>query len=119
MQRKLILATAFFALFASPSYAQFINPVTAKSAPYASAGTGQYALSVNSATSLTVPTGAYIAEICAESQAVRYRDDGSAPTASTGIPVASGTCFQYSGPLSAVQFIAQTSGATIDVSYYK
>jgi hypothetical protein len=88
---------------------------------YSSAGTGQYALNVNSATALTVPAGATLAEVCVESQAVRYRDDGVAPTSASGIPVAAGSCYQYSGPtlLAAVQFIAQTAGATLDVSYYR
>lgn len=86
---------------------------------YISAGAGQYALTVSTATSLTVPAGAAIAEICVETAAVRYRDDGTAPTSSTGIPVTSGTCFQYGGPLNKVQFIAQTGSPTLDVSYYK
>ena len=61
--------------------------------------------SMSAATFLTLPSApppsgpAKIAEICAEAQGVRYRDDGTAPTASIGIPVAAGTCFQYSGNL--------------------
>lgn len=90
-----------------------------KSGVYASAGSGQYGLTVASATTLTVPTGATIAEICVETQGVRYKDDGGTPTSSSGIPVPSGTCFQYAGPLSAIEFIQQSSSATLDVSYYK
>ena len=72
------------------------------------------------ATNLTVPSGgAKIAQICIETQAVRYRDDGVAPTAAIGIPVAAGTCFQYSGPLTVVQFIQQAATAVIDVAYYR
>ena len=118
--RKL-LAACCFVLFAyiTPLHAQFLNPVTAKTGPYVSAGSGQYALSINSATSLTVPAGSYIAEICVEGQAARYKDDGGTPTTSSGIPVAAGTCFQYAGPLKTFQIIGVTSGATIDVSYYQ
>ena len=90
-----------------------------KSGTYSSAGAGQYALAVNTATNLTPPTGATIAEICVEGQAIRYRDDGTAPTASVGIPVPASSCFQYAVGLSGIQFIGQTSGATLDVSYYK
>ena len=86
---------------------------------YSSAGAGQYALAVATATSLTPPTGASIAEICVETAGIRYRDDGTAPTALVGLPVAAGTCWAYAGPLSAIQFIAQTGSPTIDVSYYK
>lgn len=88
-------------------------------ARYASAGAGQYAVNINSSTALTVPTNSMVAEICVETQAARYTDDGTTPTTSSGIPVAAGTCFQYAGPLAAFRIIGQTSGATMDVSYYK
>jgi hypothetical protein len=85
---------------------------------YNSAGIGQYALSVATATNLMPPTGATIAQICVETAPVRYRDDGIAPTASVGIPLAAGWCGPYAGPLSAIQFIAQSGSPTIDVSFY-
>lgn len=109
---KRLLATVAAIFVACAAQAQVTTP-------RASAGTGQYALSVSSATSLTVPLGASTIYVCAETQAVRYRDDGVAPTASTGIPIASGSCIWYSGPLSAIQFIAQTGSPTIDVAYYR
>lgn len=86
---------------------------------YVSAGAGQYGLALTAATALTVPTGAVMAEICAEAQAVRYRDDGTAPTASVGIPIAAGACIQYVGPLADLKFIQEAASATLDVSYYK
>jgi hypothetical protein len=86
---------------------------------YVSTGAGQYGLAIDSATGLTVPVGTSVAEICVENQAMRYRDDGTAPTASVGIPVTVNTCFQYAGPLNKVKFISQTAGATLDISYYK
>lgn len=79
----------------------------------------QQLTSIGSATALTVPTGAAIAEICDETNAARYRDDGTNPTTTVGMLVAVGTCFQYAGPLSAIKFIDTSSGAIIDVSYYK
>lgn len=85
---------------------------------YVSAGASQMALAVGTNTTLTVPTGATIAQICVETAGVRYRDDGTAATASLGIPVSAGTCFAYSGPLSALSFTAQSGSPTIDVSYY-
>ena len=86
---------------------------------YVSAGASQMALAVGTNTTLAVPAGATLAEICVETAAVRYRDDGTAATSSLGIPVASGTCFQYSGPLASLSFTAQSGSPTIDVSYYK
>lgn len=96
------------------------NPFPVGSAPYTYTALGyQQITSLSAATTLTVPAGAKLAQICVETQGVRYRDDGTAPTSTVGQPVASGTCFQYSGPLAAIQFIQQSSSAAIDVSYYK
>lgn len=72
----------------------------------------------------SVPAGATMAEICVETAAVRYRDDGTAPTTSLGMLVSpSGTapvCFAYAvTPLSAVSFIAVTGSPVIDLSFYK
>ena len=86
---------------------------------YVSAGTPQFGISVATATALSAPSGATLAQVCVENAAIRYRDDGIAPTSAIGMPVSSGTCFQYSGPLGAIQFIAQAGSPTIDVLYYK
>jgi hypothetical protein len=66
-----------------------------------------------------VPSDATIAEITVEAQAIRYRDDGVNPTASVGMPVAAGNSFQYAGDLTTIKFIEQTSGAILNISYYK
>lgn len=74
------------------------------------------------ATNLTPPAGATTAVITVETQAVRYRDDGVAPTSSIGQPLAvtgASPPLVYSGNLSAIQFIQQVAGAVIDVSYYR
>lgn len=85
---------------------------------YAALGYQQIS-SLSAATALTVPTGATTAVITVEAQAVRYRDDGTVPTASVGMPVAVGGTLTYTGPLSKIKFIEQTSGATVNISYYK
>lgn len=79
----------------------------------------QLGLAVVTATSLTVPAGAKYATITVEGNAVRWRDDGTSPTASVGTLVQAGTSFTYSGPLSAIQFIQTAATATLDVNYYK
>ena len=71
------------------------------------------------ATKLTVPAGATVALIEAEAEDVRYRDDGTDPTSSVGMPVAKGTTFWYAGTLSAISFIEQTSGGILNISYYR
>lgn len=54
-----------------------------------------------------------------EGARVRYRDDGSDPTAAEGIPLNDGDSFHYNGPLSAIKFIRRDStDATLYITYY-
>lgn len=86
----------------------------------------QQITSLSSATGLTVPTRdpqgnkkqPTFALIIAETQDVRWRDDGTAPTASVGMPLAKGTMLQYDGDLANIKFIEQTGSAKLNVSYY-
>jgi hypothetical protein len=78
----------------------------------------QQITSLSAATALTIPTGATMALIIPETQAVRWRDDGTNPTASVGMPVAIGESLNYDGDLSRIRFIEQTASAKINVSYY-
>jgi len=73
---------------------------------------------LSSEDSLTVPTGARAALIVAVTQAVRWRDDGTPPTASVGMPLSKDTPFWYTGDLSAIEFIEVTASAELNVSYY-
>jgi hypothetical protein len=86
----------------------------------------QQITSLSAATGLTIPQTDLnglackpsIAIITAESQAVRWRDDDVNPTASVGMPLASGVTLQYDGDLSKIKFIEQTASAKINISYY-
>lgn len=78
----------------------------------------QQITSLSAATALTVPTGATAALIVASTQNIRWRDDGTNPTASVGMPVLVDTYFTYDGDLSRIRFIEQSSGAVLNVSYY-
>lgn len=79
-------------------------------------------------TALTVPTRSSqtgvagtptVAVIVVESQTVRWRDDGVAPTASIGMPIYPGGVLVYDGDLTRIRFIQSSASATINVSYYK
>lgn len=59
-----------------------------------------------------------IAIIVAETAAVRWRDDDVNPTATVGMPLATGVTLQYDGDLSRIKFIEQTASATLNVTYY-
>lgn len=89
--------------------------------PYAAALTikgYQQITDLDPAVGLTVPDGATIALIIPEAQAVRWRDDGTAPTATVGQPLAVGTELYYDVNLAAILFFEQTSGAKLNVTYY-
>lgn len=81
-------------------------------------GFQQMALTATAA-HLSPPADARIAVIDTEVQNARWRDDGTAPTAAIGMRCIADTEFSYSGSLSAIQFVAETAGSIINVSYYK
>lgn len=79
---------------------------------------------LSDAVSLTVPDGATVALLSVgNTSVIRWRDDGVAPTATTGmiinpdINVVGG--YEYWGSLADIQFIDAGTGATLDVSYYR
>lgn len=86
----------------------------------------QQLATLSSTVGLTVPTQtpngsntkANFALIVAETQNVRWRDDGVDPTASVGMLLVAGTPFQYDGDLSKIKFIETTASAKLNVSYY-
>ena len=121
----LAFALALFFLWASfPVGAQVATP----SLPLTPLGYCQ--LSPSTATKLsscsggipTVPWSsrpANVAVIRTESQSIRYRDDGTAPTASVGqIVLTSDPPLIYVGTLSAIQIIQASASATVDVLFY-
>jgi hypothetical protein len=81
---------------------------------------------LSSAVGLTVPTStplgastkANFALIVAETQNVRWRDDGTSPTASVGMLLVAGVPLQYDGDLSKIKFIETTASAKLNISYY-
>ena len=82
----------------------------------------QQITSLSGSTGLTVPKlngqQATLAVITVEAQTVRWRDDGTAPTASVGMPVVAAATLYYDGDLSRIRFIEATAGAILNISYY-
>lgn len=87
---------------------------------------GYQQITPNTATGLTVPANApdgskqqaTFAVITPEGQNVRWRDDGTSPTASVGMPIYVGTSFLYDGDLTNIKFINMVAGGKVNVSYY-
>ncbi|NDB70068.1 MAG: hypothetical protein EB015_19105 [Methylocystaceae bacterium] len=82
---------------------------------------------LSAAKGLTVPTidpntgltvKANFALITPDTQGVRWRDDGTNPTSSVGMPLSANVTLQYDGDLSKIKFIEQTASAVLNVSYY-
>ena len=65
--------------------------------------------------------GADMAVVTIEDDAIRYRDDGLAPTATVGHPAAVSTSLTVCGPESLKRFrmIRQTTDADVNVTYYR
>jgi hypothetical protein len=80
------------------------------------------AATLASATPLTLPNGSIVGcllRVEGSGASVRFRDDGVAPDADTGMPLsASDEPFGYFGNVSALQFIAAAGSPTLDVLYY-
>jgi hypothetical protein len=66
----------------------------------------------------SVPASAREAFVVCTGQQVNWRDDGVAPTASVGMPLAVSQAFPYTGNLAAIRFIQVTATATCNVTYY-
>lgn len=55
----------------------------------------------------------------AETQDVRWRDDGTDPTGTVGNLLVKNTLFTYEGKLSGFRFIETTASAKLNVNYYR
>lgn len=67
----------------------------------------------------TPPVGTRRAIVQAEAQAIRWRDDGTDPTASVGRLIPAGGELRYDGASpSALKLIADAAGAIANISYY-
>ncbi len=83
--------------------------------------------SLSSVTSLSacsngIPNGVTYAVICAYVSAINYRDDGVAPTSAQGTGgqgISAGSCIPYNATFTALQFIQQSSGAILGITFYR
>lgn len=65
-----------------------------------------------------IPAGAVGCQLQCSAQAIRWRDDGTAPTAAIGFPLAVGTPLTFEGNLAQLRLISQVAGAVVDVRFF-
>lgn len=91
--------------------------------PDASVSTGyQQVTGLTSAKSFTPPAGTTYCNVISTGAAINFRSDGTAPTASVGMPLAVNqpAAFRMSvASLAAIQFIQQAATAVLNVDCYK
>lgn len=116
---RVILAALLFFSSASAYAAQGVSG-TQLEAPAQVAPLGyQQITSLSSVATLAIPQGATTAVIVVETSAVRWRDDGISPTANVGMLLTAGSTMFYKGNLATISFIQVSTGAVVNVSYYR
>ncbi len=78
----------------------------------------QVALTAGVPYAISPPEGARMVLLKPEGADMRYRDDGVAPTASIGMPVADGESLLYDVKLTQLQITGQAAGCICNLSYY-
>jgi hypothetical protein len=67
----------------------------------------------------SVPDGTVMIVFQAEAQAIRWRDDGTAPTVAIGQPLAVGQSYVYTARNGKqLRFISQVAGAILNATFY-
>jgi hypothetical protein len=96
------------------------NFIAEKPLGYAQAAAGTFDTAKTLAVAgITVPDGTALILIVAEAQAIRWRDDGIAPTTTVGQPLAVSTELRYTARGSrALQIISQAAGAIVNFVFY-
>lgn len=67
---------------------------------------------------LTIPDGTIFALIQAQTQNVRWTDDGANPTSSAGMRLTAWQTLEYDADLSKLKFIEESASAVLEVTYY-
>lgn len=82
-------------------------------------GFQQLGAGIAAATGFSLPAGTEFAEVTVGAQAVRWRADGTDPTAAIGMPMAVGATRIFTmQQLGSVKFIEQAVGAVLSITYY-
>ena len=116
---RVVAALAAFLWFAADAGPQTLAPNTYPVPLGYCQLSGFSAATLLSSCTNGIPAKAACVLIVVETNSVRWRDDGTAPTASAGMLLATGVYWGYYGKMSALNFIPSTSTATVDASFYQ
>ena len=113
-----------YAILTLDNAGHIISTSAATGAPLTPLGYGKItatasAVGLSSVPSIGIPAGATLVIVEPEGADARYRDDGTNPTASSGMRLGDGARLAYSGDLTQIKFIAQTGTAAFNVIFYK
>jgi hypothetical protein len=67
----------------------------------------------------SIPAGVTMALVQCEAQPIRWRDDGTPPTATLGFLMNPGDVMTFDQRLDQLKFIEAAAGAKVNVSFYK
>lgn len=67
----------------------------------------------------SVPAGSRFVLVQAEAQNIRWRDDGTDPTAAIGMVLEAGETLVYNGNLSSLEMIEAVAGAIVNACFYR
>jgi hypothetical protein len=67
----------------------------------------------------SIPSGARFVLVQAEAQNVRWRDDGTDPTAAIGMVIEAGQTLVYNGNLASLEMIEAAASAIVNVCFYR
>ena len=67
----------------------------------------------------TIPAGTEVVMLQCETQNVRFRDDGTSPTASVGMLLVTNTIYTFTASnVAAMKFIETTASAKLNILFY-
>jgi hypothetical protein len=117
------LAQATTVVVTAPDAGQGGNVVT-KDAQLVPSGCFQVSVGAAASTlaalsGAAIPANARVVHMQPEGADIRWRDDGTAPTAAVGSRIYAGTDYPYNGTLSAVQLIAVSGTVTVNLRFYQ
>lgn len=79
----------------------------------------QQITNISAAQALTIPAGCRLAIVTATGNDVRWRADGTDPTATIGYPLPAGVELQYTAAqLPRLKFIQQAATAVLNINYF-